>query len=72
MRWSLGYCSACTYMINRSLNESLDDFLNNKVFSTSASYSVSPDKRDVEGFNEFMERYIKGLAIERAAVENLN
>jgi sugar (pentulose or hexulose) kinase len=67
-----GIALLASYMINRSLNESLDDFLNNKVFSTSASYSVSPDKRDVEGFNEFMERYIKGLAIERAAVENLN
>ncbi len=65
-----GIALLASYMINRSFNESLDDFLNNKVFSASTSYSVSPDQRDVEGFNEFMKRYIKGLAIERAAVEN--
>ena len=67
-----GIALLASYMINRSFNESLDDFLNNKVFSASTSYSVSPDQRDVEGFNEFMKRYIKGLAIERAAVENLD
>jgi len=66
-----GIALLASYMINRSENESLDDFLNNKVFSASTAYSVSPDKRDVDGFNEFMKRYVKGLAIEKAAVDNL-
>ncbi len=66
-----GIALLASYMINRSENESLDDYLNNKVFASSEAYSVSPDQRDVEGFNEFMKRYVKGLAIERVAVENL-
>jgi len=32
---------------------------------------MSPDSKDVKGFEEFMERYVKGLAIERAAVDFL-
>jgi hypothetical protein len=32
---------------------------------------MSPDSKDVEGFEQFMKRYTKGLAIERAAIENL-
>ena len=32
---------------------------------------IDPDPRDVEGFNKFVERYTKGLPIEKAAVENL-
>lgn len=28
-----------------------------------------PDARDTAGFEEFMERYTRGLAVERAAVE---
>ena len=67
-----GIALLASYMANRSENETLDDFLNNKVFSSAAAYTVSPDQRDVEGFNEFMKRYVKGLAIEKAAVENLN
>ena len=34
--------------------------------------SVSPDAEDAEGFKKYMERYRAGLAIERAAVDNLN
>jgi hypothetical protein len=32
---------------------------------------IAPDSRDVDGFAAFMERYKKGLVIERAAVEGL-
>ena len=32
---------------------------------------IEPDAKDVEGFETFIERYKAGLAIERAAVDNL-
>jgi hypothetical protein len=32
---------------------------------------IAPDPRDVDGFAVFMERYKKGLIIERAAVDGL-
>lgn len=31
---------------------------------------LNPDPEGVEGFNMFMERYMKGLSIERAAVDS--
>lgn len=32
---------------------------------------MSLDPKVVEGFEQFMKRYTKGLAIERTAIENL-
>lgn len=32
---------------------------------------IEPDAKDVEGSNEFIKRYTKGLVIERAAVDKL-
>ncbi|QTL97610.1 ATPase [Iocasia frigidifontis] len=60
-----------SYMINREENESLVDFLKEKVFSGKMGESITPNPSDVAGFNEFMKRYNQGLAIERAAVDNL-
>ena len=66
-----GIALLASFMINKGENESLEDYLNNKIFAGKMGETMNPDPEDVEGFNEFMKRYIKGLAIERAAVENL-
>ena len=65
-----GIALLASYMINRSANESLDDFLNVRVFGENTGTTIHPDPSDVAGFNEFMKRYTKGLAIESAAVKN--
>lgn len=52
-------------------DQTLDDYLLTKVFAGQKGSKVSPDAKDVEGFNAFIERYTKGLAIEKAAVESL-
>ena len=49
----------------------LADYLDKKVFKDNAGTLIKPDATDIEGFSRYMERYIKGLAIEKAAVENL-
>ena len=66
-----GIALLASYMANRSENETLEDYLNNRVFKANRKITVKPDPEDVRGFDLFMERYIKGLAIEKAAVENL-
>ncbi len=66
-----GIALLASYMVNRKENESLDDFLNQKVFDGQKGSTVVPDPSDVAGFNEFMKRYTNGLAIERAAVDYL-
>lgn len=66
-----GIALLASYMISQADNETLEKYLSHKVFAEKAGMTMFPDPKDVEGFEQFMERYIKGLAIERAAIENL-
>ena len=54
-----------------SKGKKLPDFLNSEVFSSCKKITAEPEKELVESFNIYFERYMKGLAIEKAAVENL-
>ena len=56
----------------KETSESLDAFLDKKVFGADEGITIAPDVRDVEGFGTFIERYQEGLAIEQAAVEHLS
>ncbi len=67
--WGIALLAA--YMLNKQADESLEDYLCNKVFAGENGTTVMPDPRDVAGFSAFMERYRKGLVIERAAVDAL-
>ena len=67
--WGIALLSS--YMINKEENETLEDYLDAKVFAGNAGTKMDPDPADVAGFEVFTERYKKGLPIERAAVESL-
>ncbi|WP_226670879.1 xylulokinase [Metabacillus litoralis] len=67
-----GIALLASYMNNKEDNQTLEEYLNEKVFAGQEGKTMSPNPKDVEGFERFMERYKKGLSIERAAVENLN
>ena len=49
----------------------LADYLDQEVFAGQTGTTLEPDAADVKGFDDFLVRYNKGLAIERAAVESL-
>lgn len=66
-----GMAILASYLIRKEEGESLADYLDNKVFAGNEGSTLAPTAEGVEGYNAFMERYIKGLPIERAAVENL-
>ena len=66
-----GIALLASYLIHKAENQPLEDFLSNKVFAGENGTMIAPDQRDVDGFTAFMERYKKGLVIERAAVEGL-
>ncbi len=55
----------------RIKNVELSEFLNKEVFGSCKTVSAKPEKDICESFEIFFERYMKGLAIEKAAVENL-
>lgn len=66
-----GIALLASYMLNKGTNESLEAYLTNRVFAELNSTTWAPDPKDVEGFRVFMDRYRKGLIIERAAVSAL-
>ncbi len=68
--WGIALLAA--YMLNRVENEPLEDYLSNMVFAGEKGTTIAPVPADVDGFTAFMERYKKGLVIERAAVAALS
>jgi sugar (pentulose or hexulose) kinase len=66
-----GIALLASYMLHKAKNEPLEAYLSNKVFAGENGTTIAPDPGDVDGFTAFMERYKKGLTIERAAVEAL-
>jgi sugar (pentulose or hexulose) kinase len=66
-----GIALLASYMLNKAANEPLESYLSHKVFAGENAITIAPDQRDVSGFATFMERYKKGLVIERAAVDGL-
>lgn len=67
--WGIALLAA--YMGNRAQNEALEDYLDNRVFRDSKCERIEPDVADFEGFQQFMNRYVKGLEAEKAAVRYL-
>ncbi|WP_280169775.1 xylulokinase [Priestia megaterium] len=66
--WGMAILSS--YMLNKSENESLEDFLDDKVFKEVTAQEIYPDELDVKGFEAFIKRYKKGLVIEKAAAKH--
>lgn len=66
-----GIALLASYMIHKSTDETLDDYLTNKVFEGQTGTKMDPDPKDAAGFDEFITRYTKGLPIERAAIDSL-
>ena len=66
-----GIALLADYLIKKEDKESLTDYLENKVFHDAVGTGMDPVTEDVEGYEKFMETYAKGLAIEKAAIENL-
>ena len=67
--WGMAILAA--YMMKSAENPSLEKYLADSVFACSQSTTVSPEQADVDGFNAFMQRYAKGLSVEKAAVDCL-
>lgn len=67
--WGIALLAA--YMLHKEENEPLETYLTNKVFAGEDGTTIAPNQADVDGFMAFMERYKKGLVIERTAVDAL-
>lgn len=65
-----GIALLASFMINKEDFETLEEFLSREVFTDKAAMTMSPDPKDIQGFEQFMRRYTRGLAIERAAIDH--
>lgn len=66
-----GIAILADYMLKKEQFESLGAFLNQEIFNNMKGETLCASKEEIEGFDLFMERYQKGLAIEQKAVEIL-
>ncbi|MCL2068651.1 MAG: FGGY-family carbohydrate kinase [Oscillospiraceae bacterium] len=67
--WGIALLAA--YMMQKKPGETLEHFLAKKVFAGDTGSCAMPDETDSGGFARFMQRYIAGIAVERAAVEHM-
>jgi sugar (pentulose or hexulose) kinase len=65
--WGMAVLAA--FMQEKGENETLPDYLSNKVFAGQTGSTIAPKKEDVEGFDKFVEKYKSTLKAEKAAVE---
>ena len=57
------------YALWKDEGESLEDYLDNRVFADCESSTIMADKEEVEGFNRFITVYKNCLDVEKLAIE---
>ena len=67
--WGIALLAA--YMVRRAEGETLERYLSERVFAGRLGDALPPDPSDAAGLRVFIERYQRGLPIERAAVDAL-
>ena len=65
--WGIALLAA--YMLRKKEGETLEAYLEDRVFAGRKAVCEEPDPVDVEGFDRFIERYRGCLPVERAAVD---
>lgn len=66
-----GIALLADYMKQKQNGETLEQYLNDKVFADSESVTIAPSQEDSEGFDKFIKLYQKCLPIEKSAVETM-
>lgn len=65
--WGIALLGA--YLVNKNENQTLADFLEEKVFAGEKGVEIAPTTEEVEGFNRYIESYKAVLPAEEAAVK---
>ena len=64
-----GMAVLAQYLIRKE-EMSLNDYLNKEIFDGVNMIEYSPSKEEIEAFEKFVQRYEKGLEIEKSAVNH--
>ena len=68
--WGMALLAA--YRVRREAGESIEDYLNHRVFAGSACVTLKPDPEDTKGFESYARRFTACLPAEREAAARLN
>lgn len=66
-----GCALLAAFLMERTENQNLEDFLACSVFADNAGCVFQPDASEMQGFDRFMKDYRAGLSIQRAAIQAL-
>ncbi len=66
-----GMALLAAYCVYRKTGETLEAFLNDKVFKEAKCTTLEPDPQDQEGFARYVEQFEKLLAVEEIAIASL-
>ena len=64
-----GMALLASYLTWKGEDETLQNYLEGKVFAGNAGTSEEPDAKDIEGFEKFIENYKGAIAVEKTASE---
>ncbi len=67
--WGIAILAA--YAVTRDPGESLEDYLDARVFAGMKQLTVSPDPEDEAGFDRYMEKFMACIPAQKAAVDGL-
>ncbi len=65
-----GIALLADYLVYKAADETLEDYLQNRVFSGMKQMTVAPDPADEEGFNRYMERFVSCIPAQKEAAEH--
>jgi sugar (pentulose or hexulose) kinase len=63
--WGMAILAA--YMVRKQTGETMEDYLQNKVFANAKSSTLEPNEEGVAGFRNYIQRYKAALPAEQAA-----
>ena len=67
--WGIALLAA--YEVEKAEGETLEDYLDNKVFAGNEGSKMEPVPEDVDGFEKFIEQFKQGLSVEQEAIAKI-
>ena len=66
-----GMALLAAFMVWKEKEETLEDYLDQKVFADAVSTTLMADEIEIAGFDSFLKRYKAAYAVEKAAIKTL-
>lgn len=67
-----GEAILAAYMVNKAEDETLQDYLNRKVFADAKCVTIEPNTEDMEGLESYISKFKEGIEMERIATKVLH